>query len=514
VPVVRAPPTFACASDLVVAELLDRLQSIGTLHGPVDARADEIYLDTRGDELAAAGVTARCRDYAGVRTIQLVVVPIDPDELPEPPLLERAVSRVDDVGAAVRSWVAEQFGLELGEAPREVLSLVVARRRWSFVVDELRLELALDEIAASEPHGRRVRLGELSIEATEAISGDPVRAAAVLRRVLAGVRKVDGIEEAKTSTFERAREALGLGELGYGAKPAPLGADDLLVDGARRMIASWWSTVRAHIPGVRVGVDPEHVHKLRVALRRLRTALKLFDDAFQPAAAARLRDSTRTLGRAFGAVRDLDVQRAALAGWRQDFSTVEVSAWRDICERIDRERNAARKVALTLVGGDAWQEIQDDVERCIAPDPRGLRHTVGAVAPVLVRKRVDRCTRALERVEDGGAAQAHALRIEVKNLRYSLDFLGAALAVEDDVMERLAALQSVLGEVQDDVQTGELATRLVAMSPRPPSATAFGLGVLVGYGRARADHATRTALHAAAQHGLRELLAGLAHPHD
>src|SRR5262245_4680903 len=105
-----APATFACASDMVVADLVERLESIGTLHGPVDARADETYLDTRGDELAAAGLTARCRDHAGVRTIELVVVPIDPDELPDPPHLERAVSRVDDVGVAVRTWVDEQFG--------------------------------------------------------------------------------------------------------------------------------------------------------------------------------------------------------------------------------------------------------------------------------------------------------------------------------------------------------------------------------------------------------------------
>jgi triphosphatase len=504
-PDVRAAATFACTPEMVVADLIERLEGVGTLRGPVDARADEVYLDTRGDELAAAGLTARCREHAGVRTIQLVVVPIDSDELPDPPQLERAVSRVEDVGVAVRAWVAERFGLELVEVPREVLSLVVARRRWSLDVDDARVELVLDEISASEPHGRRVRLAELVIEAT-----DPI----VLRRVSTAVRKVDGITEAKTSTFERAREALGLAELGYGGKPVPLAAEDLLVDAARRLVSSWWDTVRAHIPGVRVGVDPEHVHKLRVALRRLRTALKLFDDAFEPAALARLRASTRTLGRAFGAVRDLDVQRGALARWQRDFPTVEASAWLDIAERIERERTKARRVALALLGGDAWPEIQDDLDRCVAPDPRGLRHTVEAVAPHLLRRRVDRCVRALERVEDGGAAEAHALRIEVKNLRYSLDFLGEALAVDDGIVRRLAALQSVLGEVQDDVQTGELATRLVALAPRPPSATAYALGVLVGYGRARADHATRTALHAAAEHGLRDLLDELAQPHD
>jgi CHAD domain-containing protein len=499
----RASATFACTPELTLADLLDRLLSIGELHGPVEARADETYLDTRGDELAAAGLTARCREHAGLRIIQLVVVPIDPDELPEVPTLERACAREEDLGVAVRAWVRSRFGLELSEPPREVLSLVITRRRWSLLADGGRAEIALDEIAGSEPHGRRVRLSEVSVQCDR----EPT-----MRRVLAALRKVDGLAPAKATTFERTREALGLAEPGYGSKPAVLAGDDLLVDAARRVVASWWATVRAHIPGVRVGIDPEHVHKLRVALRRLRTALKLFDDAFDPAALARLRESTRSLGRAFGAVRDLDVQRGAIVKWRERFAMVEPDAWRDITDRIDRERDAARRVALALLDGERWQELCSDVERCLAPDHRGLRHTVGAVAPVLVRKRADRCARALERVEDGGAAEAHALRIEVKNLRYSLDFLAYALAVDDEIVARLAKVQSVLGEVQDDVQAGELAQRLAAMAPRPTSGAALGLGVLVGYGRARSDNAPAAAQQAASAHGLVELLGTLVRP--
>lgn len=492
----RVATRFACDADFSVNDLLQRLQHTGTLHGPVDARVDEVYLDTRTDELAGAGLSARLRELAGVRTVALVVVPIDPSVVLEAPPVERAFPRGADLGESIRAWVHERFDWALSEAPREVLTLVIARRRWAHVTEAGTTEFVVDEVSASEPHGRRARFTEIAIEGGGSVLG--------------ALGKQGGHAVARRSTFERARDALGLGEFRYGTKPAALDPDDLLVDAARGVVAAWWSNACAHAPGVRVGLDPEHVHKMRVALRRLRTALRLFDDAFDERALAALRDRVRTLARALGEVRDLDVQLESLGHWRDRFAMVDALGWDDVAVRIERRRARARARALVLLEGEPWRLLATDVERCLAPDARGLRHTVGAVAGGLVAKGAERCARAVARLEEGGPEEAHALRIDIKNLRYSLDFLGDALpGALDVVADRLATLQEDLGRVQDDVQTGAFAAQLGAMAPPPTSATAFALGTLVGYGRARADLASATARAAVAEVEFEDALADL-----
>src|SRR5512136_1679849 len=69
-----------------------------------------------------------------------------------------------------------------------------------------------------------------------------------------------------------------------------------------------------HIEGNRYGAlaaaDPEYLHQMRVALRRLRTAFGLFSDALPRPVAAELLEELRWLTRALGRARDWDVFRA------------------------------------------------------------------------------------------------------------------------------------------------------------------------------------------------------------
>jgi triphosphatase len=62
----------------------------------------------------------------------------------------------------------------------------------------------------------------------------------------------------------------------------------------------------AHEPGVRLGEDPEELHDMRVATRRLRAALKLYSDVL-PKRSERYERDLRWVARALGEVRDLDV---------------------------------------------------------------------------------------------------------------------------------------------------------------------------------------------------------------
>ena len=66
----------------------------------------------------------------------------------------------------------------------------------------------------------------------------------------------------------------------------------------------------AHVPAAIAGEDPEAVHDMRVAARRVRAAWRVFGDAYERAVVRDRVRELRTLGGRLGAVRDLDVQLA------------------------------------------------------------------------------------------------------------------------------------------------------------------------------------------------------------
>src|SRR6202012_5072817 len=93
---------------------------------------------------------------------------------------------------------------------------------------------------------------------------------------------------------------------------------DVAFAALRRQLA----VLRAKEPGTRLGEDPEELHDMRVATRRLRAALSLFE-AVLPVRARVFRADLGWLARLRGAVRDLDVQLENLAA--MSFSEAEVA---------------------------------------------------------------------------------------------------------------------------------------------------------------------------------------------
>src|ERR1700682_1745703 len=67
--------------------------------------------------------------------------------------------------------------------------------------------------------------------------------------------------------------------------------------------------IRGHEAGARLGTDPEDVHEMRTAVRRLRAILRAVQSAFDRAWVESLRSELDWLGTVLGAVRDLDVLR-------------------------------------------------------------------------------------------------------------------------------------------------------------------------------------------------------------
>ena len=96
------------------------------------------------------------------------------------------------------------------------------------------------------------------------------------------------------------------------AKAVPVDPDEPFGAAARRVLPVRARELVERVPGVRSGDDIEHLHDLRVAARRLRAVLEVFEGAFprkrHRAALKAVKQHTERMGDA----RDLDVQIAFL----------------------------------------------------------------------------------------------------------------------------------------------------------------------------------------------------------
>jgi CHAD domain len=75
----------------------------------------------------------------------------------------------------------------------------------------------------------------------------------------------------------------------------------------RLFFGEQYARILAHDPGVRIGKNPEELHQLRVATRRLRSVLRTAGRVLEPSWAEALRDELSWLGGELGPARDADV---------------------------------------------------------------------------------------------------------------------------------------------------------------------------------------------------------------
>ncbi|HKQ63309.1 MAG TPA: CHAD domain-containing protein, partial [Candidatus Polarisedimenticolaceae bacterium] len=136
----------------------------------------------------------------------------------------------------------------------------------------------------------------------------------------------------------------------------------------------------------------------------------------------------------------------------------------------------------------------------------------GTAAAARIRRRTQRFRRAVKAVRRRASGDAvHALRIEGKKLRYTLEFFAPLLpVVASETVLALAEFQDRLGAYQDVRVAGQLASQLRAEVREPADGDyLYVLGLLAGAGseaERAAAQAARDALDALGRRPTRELI--------
>jgi CHAD domain-containing protein len=258
-----------------------------------------------------------------------------------------------------------------------------------------------------------------------------------------------------------------------GRPPGAIERDDLFAVAARKAM---WPHVQRLLELDAALRDPEgrrDLKKYRVATRRLRAALKAFEEAFPKREVRDLRDDLGDLATTAGAARDLDVRIADVVQWSlerggeaPDGVKPLVAAWQaeraDAASRLDARLRTRRHRRL-------MEDLAAFVEASDAPGRRATGQAptrpIGLQAGSLVWDSYERLLTYDRVIRWADLATLHQLRIEAKRLRYLLEFLGDILGPErTDLIARLVAVQDHFGLLNDAV-VNSMAVRAFLQEP-------------------------------------------------
>lgn len=227
--------------------------------------------------------------------------------------------------------------------------------------------------------------------------------------------------------------------------------------------------IRAEEPGTRLGTDPEELHKMRAAVRRLRAILGAVRGMFDLDWLESLRGELDWLGTVLGGLRDLDVLREYL---RKELASLKPAArvvGDDLFDLVDAQRAHAQHKIVAALDGERYTKLLARLERAVQrPKVVSTDLSLPAVAASQFKK-LRKAVKALPKKPNDD--DLHAVRIRVKRARYAAEL---AQPIVGEPAERFVArtkkLQDILGEYQDAVVAEKRLRTLVAEDRRSPVA--------------------------------------------
>lgn len=406
------------------------------------------YYDTPDLALSRAGITVRIRSV-GRRHVQTVKAERvralglfsrgEWEEAIAEPRLDTALLRATELAPLADAALIASL--------RPVFTTAIRRTTQMLAGPDWQIELALDSGTISAGP-EQVAIAEAELELLE---GAPAHLFALARAIVHTL-------PARLATLTKSEQGF---DLVTRPKPAPERAGrirlkpDMPVSAAFQTIArSCLQHFMANERILRITGNGEAIHQMRVALRRLRSALTVFAPLVAGPGLSLIKEDLRWLLAALGPARDADVFLneiilPALAAHPETPASVDFrDAW------IAR-RDEAMAAALEAVGSRRFSEMLLDIGLWLEAGDwhrPGEQETIASYAASILTKRRAKIRKAGGRhLSTLSGDRLHEVRLLAKRMRYACDFF-AALYKKTSVKahaKTLAGLQDALGALND-----------------------------------------------------------------
>jgi CHAD domain-containing protein len=241
-----------------------------------------------------------------------------------------------------------------------------------------------------------------------------------------------------------------------GKTPGVLASDNV-AEAGRKVLRFHLARMIAREPGTREGTDPEELHSMRVATRRMRAAWRVFGDGFRPDRTRRHRKRLREVAGRLGAVRDLDVLIEEAEPYLGAQTVAEQRAIQPLFAAWRQQRDDARVLLARELDSETYLRWVDEFKDFVRTEglatatvlptaPHRIRETAGSRIWAAYEK-----VRAYEPIMRWADVETlHELRITSKWLRYTLEFVRECLGPDSSALiARVVALQDHLGLMHD-----------------------------------------------------------------
>lgn len=254
----------------------------------------------------------------------------------------------------------------------------------------------------------------------------------------------------------------------------------------KEIITSCIAHLQANQEGMLLGKEPEYLHQMRVALRRLRSAQSLFDNVIPRVTYPEISDGLKWLAEQLGPARDWDVfVTEALPPLMAQFLGQEALAamrhralvQQKHCNEIARAAVGSRRYAKLLLILGAWLEQDGWQVHLTEVQQQELVAPVGKLAQRMLNKKHKQLCKRGSNLMQLSMAERHAVRIAAKKLRYAAEFF-AKLYVdkkEQVYLKSLAGLQDGLGTLNDIATTRRLLETLHTPGSSVTQSEAIGI---------------------------------------
>jgi CHAD domain-containing protein len=241
----------------------------------------------------------------------------------------------------------------------------------------------------------------------------------------------------------------------------PVTADDNMAEAGRKILLAEFVKMLQHEDGSRSGEDIEDVHDMRVATRRMRSLFRLLQPYYKRSTVRDFKTELRHLAWTLGAVRDLDVLIDDIRAYQAKLKAAKQADIQQAIDEMDKQRESVRHELVDVLDSRLYRRLVKDFSKFLttpgegaksAPKDEVLPIQVRHILPIIVYHRLA-AVRAYDSIlADADPSTLHALRIELKQLRYTLSLFREVLGPQaDDYIEEVKTLQDCLGQMNDTV---------------------------------------------------------------
>jgi triphosphatase len=424
------------------------------------------YYDTPERTLHRNGLSLRVRQ-SGARFVQTVKTDAVHDPLRRGEWEARVPSLAPDLALAM-PFIPEKLRSSLAAQPLEVVFTADIHRHARMVdLPSGTVEIAFDQgVLTAGDRWRPVSEIELELKSGSASTIYEI----ALRLAEHGVVK-PSIRTKSARGFDLAAD-----KPPSARRPRKLRLDpSVTLDGAfATILRSCFLHLLQSLPAAEDGRNPEGVHQLRVALRRLRSALDLMRSVGALSNLDALRSETRWLAQDLSAARDWDVFRIetlpTIAKACPSIAGFDALGRAAAGRQSDAYRKAHgaledRRCAVFLIGLGSWIETRGWRNDVATEDLGQLAEPAVNFAQRILSEQYAKVLRRGRRFKSLPAEGLHRVRLATKRLRYVSEFLLPLFADRKSARKfprRLAGLQEQLGAFNDMAVTASLLDRLGA----------------------------------------------------